>query len=133
MYNFLMKYYIEFLFWVVECQYTEWSTDCVNEGNKTVHTRKIKETDDVFFGLECKGNTTKDCDISRKYFFGSKHMFLWSSRSLVYSEMFYMLFFVVEKNANYTTSNTTKYNVDTDNGKQNIEDHQDTHFPGNSN
>ena len=40
--------------------------------------------------------------------------------SFVYSEMFYMIFFVVEKNANYTTSNTTKYNVDTDNGKHKI-------------
>merc|ERR1711963_1102184 len=29
----------------VECQYTEWSEDCVNEGNKTVHTRNINETE----------------------------------------------------------------------------------------
>ena len=43
-----------------------------------------------------------------------------SSHSFVYSDMFYMIFFVVEKNANYTTSNTTKYNVDTDNGKHKI-------------
>ena len=61
-----MKYNIEFLFRVVECQYTEWSTDCFNEGNKMVHKRKIKETDEKFLNSECKGNTSKDCEISRK-------------------------------------------------------------------
>ena len=38
----------------------------------------------------------------------------------IYSEMFYMLSFVVEKIANHTTANTTKYNIDTDNGKHEI-------------
>ena len=98
----------------------------------------MKETDDVFFGLECKGNTTKDCDISRKYICGVNICFvghLVKANLLLPCLFGNVLYapFVAEKNANHTTANTTKYNVDTDNGKQNIEDHQDTHFPGNSN
>ena len=54
---------------IVECQYTEWSTMCTKHGNESVQTRKVKETDDTFFGLECNGNVTKACEIEGTYWF----------------------------------------------------------------